>query len=312
MRFHEVRPSRRSTTCPRGPAACRSSGRSTRTAAARMPASTASRGRRTSTWTQRGAGLRARDHRQGQRARGAAQGARAAVVAGRADRAGHEHGPVPVGRGPLQAHARHLGGDARLPQPVLDPDQVAAAAARPGPAEGDRRGRGRQRLPVGPDAGREGLAGDRAAHAEPEGAPGGGGRAQPRRHPDGRADRAADARVNDAPRAGRADRRGGDRGAARPTSAARRCSCAAPCARSSSSGCASTARTWSSATRGSTPRARYLSAGRRAQDRARPPARRGCAGGPTRYAYRHPAGRCAAAWLPAPRPAEARSQESLF
>ncbi len=30
----------------------------------------------------------------------------------RARRARHEHRPVPVGRGPLQAHARHLGGDA--------------------------------------------------------------------------------------------------------------------------------------------------------------------------------------------------------
>ena len=116
------------------------------------------------------------------------------VVAGRPDRAGHEHGPVPVGRGPLQADARDLGGDARLPQPVLDPDQVAAGAARPGPAAGDRRGDGRQRVPVGADAGREGVAGDRAAHAEPEGAAGGGGGAQPRRHPDRRADRAADAR----------------------------------------------------------------------------------------------------------------------
>ena len=40
---------------------------------------------------------------------------------------GHEHRPVPVGRGPLQADARDLGGDARLLEPVLDPHEVAAA-----------------------------------------------------------------------------------------------------------------------------------------------------------------------------------------
>ena len=45
-------------------------------------------------------------------------------------------------------------------------------------------------LPVGADAGREGLAGDRAAHAEPESAAGGGRRAQPQRHPDRGPDRA--------------------------------------------------------------------------------------------------------------------------
>ena len=54
-----------------------------------------------------------RDRRQGQRARGAAGRARAAVVEGRDGGAGHEHRPVPVGRGPLQADARDLGGAAR-------------------------------------------------------------------------------------------------------------------------------------------------------------------------------------------------------
>ena len=43
----------------------------------------------------------------------AAHRARAAVVEGRAHRHGDEHRPVPVGRGPLQAHARDLGGAAR-------------------------------------------------------------------------------------------------------------------------------------------------------------------------------------------------------
>ena len=59
-------------------------------------------------------GLRARDRREGQRARGAAGGAGAAVVEGRAHRDGDEHRPVPVGRGALQADARDLGGDAGL------------------------------------------------------------------------------------------------------------------------------------------------------------------------------------------------------
>ena len=57
----------------------------------------------------RRAGLRARDRRQGQRARGAAGRAGAAVVEGRARRAGDEHRPVPVGRGALQAHAAGSG-----------------------------------------------------------------------------------------------------------------------------------------------------------------------------------------------------------
>ena len=43
------------------------------------------------------------------------------------------------------------------------------------------RGDGGERVPVGADAGREGVAGDRAAHAEPAGAARGGGGAQPRR-----------------------------------------------------------------------------------------------------------------------------------
>ena len=125
--------------------------------------------------------LRQGDRRQGQRARGAAGRAGAAVVEARARRAGDEHRPVPVGRGALQADARDLGGDAGLRQPVLDPHEVAAAAARQGPAAADRRAHDGQRVPVGPDARREGVAGDRAAHAAPAGAAGGGGGAQPDR-----------------------------------------------------------------------------------------------------------------------------------
>ena len=93
--------------------------------------------------------LREGDRRQGQRARGAARRAGAAVVEGRARRDGDQHRPVPVGRGALQAHARDLGGVARCGQPVLGADEVAAAAARPRPDEGDRRRHGHQRQPVG-------------------------------------------------------------------------------------------------------------------------------------------------------------------
>ena len=50
-------------------------------------------------------------------------------------------------------------------QPVLDPHEVAAAAARQGPAAAGQGAHERQRVPVGADAGREGVAGDRAAHA---------------------------------------------------------------------------------------------------------------------------------------------------
>ena len=57
----------------------------------------------------------------------------------------------------------------------------------------DRRAGELQRVPVDPDARREGVARDRAAHAEPARAARGGRGAEPRGHPDGRADRPADA-----------------------------------------------------------------------------------------------------------------------
>ena len=91
----------------------------------------------------------------------------------------------------------------------------------------DRRAHVDQREPVDPDARREDVARDRAAHAATRGR---GSRRSPsstRRHPDRRADRAADAGHQRRARAGRGDRaalRGGGRGRA---SAASRCTCAA-------------------------------------------------------------------------------------
>ena len=76
-------------------------------------------------------------------ARGAAGRAGAAVVEGRARRHGHQHRPLPVGRGALPAHGGHLGGAAGRRQPGLDPHQVTARAARHGAAAGAGRARGR-------------------------------------------------------------------------------------------------------------------------------------------------------------------------
>ena len=86
----------------------------------------------------RGAGLRARDRREGQRAGGPAARAGAAVVVGRARRDGDEHRPLSVGRVQVPADAGDLGGAARRGQPVLGADQVAARAARRRAAAGDR------------------------------------------------------------------------------------------------------------------------------------------------------------------------------
>ena len=106
-----------------------------------------------------------------------------------------------------------------------------------------------RRQPLDPDARREGVAGDRAAHASSAQANRSRRRARPGRNRDRRPDRAADAR----------DQRlaGASRGAARacsarqgpPASAGSACTCAARSARSGSTGCASTARTWFLATR---------------------------------------------------------------
>ena len=73
---------------------------------------------------------------------------------------------------------RDLGGDARLRQPVLDPHEVAAAAARHRADEGALRADGVRRQPLDPDARGEGVAPDRAAHAASAQADRGGRRAQ--------------------------------------------------------------------------------------------------------------------------------------
>ena len=64
-----------------------------------------------------------------------------------------------------------------------------------------------QREPLGADDRREGVAGQRAAHAAPARAAGGGGRAQPGGHPDRHPRRAADARHQRRPAPGRGDPR---------------------------------------------------------------------------------------------------------
>ena len=151
-----------------------------------------------------------------------------------------------------------LGGAARRGEPLLDPHEVAAAAARPRAADGDREAHRRQRQPLGPDARREGVAGERAAHAQPARAAGGGGGAQPGGHPHWHPDRAADAWDQRRPGAGRADPRAGARRRARQTSAGSRCTCGGRCGGIFMDWLRSTGRTWWSATRSSTARGAYL------------------------------------------------------
>ena len=197
----------------------------------------------------------------------------------RARRAGHEHRPVPVGRGPLQADARDLGGDARLREPVLDPDQVAAAccatwtccrrspsgrevsACLSVPTLDEKAWRATEPHTPNPRARLEAVA-----------------ELNRRGHPDRDPDRAADARASTT----RRSRSSGSsswrpRPARRAHRRDRRCSCAARCGRSSSTGCASTGRTWCRATSGCTRAARTCrpTSGGRSSVR---PARRGRAG----------------------------------
>ena len=139
----------------------------------------------------------------------------------------------------------------------------------------DRRADGVRRQPLGPDAGREGVARDRAAH--PASRASASRRSAelnragiPHRDPD----RAADARDQRRPGAGRGDPRARRRGRGAAAWAASACTCAARCAGSGSTGCASTAPTWCRDTRSCTARGLL-----RADERERLAASRGAASG---------------------------------
>ena len=139
----------------------------------------------------------------------------AAVVEGRARRPRHQHRPLPVGRGALPADGGDLGGDARLRQPVLGADQVAAAAARHRADEAD--------LASGPSS--SPTSRSRPWRRRPGGRPSrtrriraSGSRRSPscpRRDPDRGADRAADPGRQRRAGAGRGAGRGGRRGGRR-------------------------------------------------------------------------------------------------
>ena len=149
--------------------------------------------------------------------------------------------PVPVGRVALQAHAGDLGGDARRAQPVLDPHEVAAAAARHRADEGDRGGRrtSTRTCRSRRSTRRRGARPSRTRRIRGRGW---------RRSPSSTA-RASRRGVLVAPlmpghqrraRAGRAAARGGRARRARRASAGSRCTCAARCKGCSSTGCART------------------------------------------------------------------------
>ena len=125
--------------------------------------------------------LRQPDRRQDQPRRRPAQGTGPAVVGARARRAGHEHRPVPAGRGPLQADAgRHSRADG-LRHAVLHPHQGHAAAPRhPAIGRVGTAGSGRARCLHG-DLGRRPARRARAGRPHPAGAAGPGPRDHRRR-----------------------------------------------------------------------------------------------------------------------------------
>ena len=86
----------------------------------------------------RRARLRHPGGREGQRRRRARPRAAPRIVDAAAGDARNQHRPVPAGRGPLPADARHHHVADRLRHAVLDPDEGHAAAARPSPADGCR------------------------------------------------------------------------------------------------------------------------------------------------------------------------------
>ena len=176
------RRSPRSTAC-RVRAGCRSAGRSTRTGAAAMPARTASPARRTTTSTS----TPGRDFEREIVVKvNVPEVLARASCGGRPGRGEHvalgtNTDPYQWVEGRYRADARRSGRRCATPRnPCSVLTKSPLRAARPRPAQADRRSGTSQRVPVGPDARREGLAGERAAHAAPAGAAGGGGRAQPR------------------------------------------------------------------------------------------------------------------------------------
>ena len=171
--------------------------------------------------------------------------------------------------------------------------------------------------PLGAHDRREGMAGQRAAHAEPTRAARGRGRAQPRRHPDRRPGRTAHARHQRRPGAGATRSSSWPPRRARRESAASRCTCAARCARSSWSGCGPIGRTWSSTTSSSMHAARTRHRQSRSAWRARPARPRHAHGRrlPARARPRRRAADAAAGIAgasAAPRAAGARADDALL
>ena len=91
--------------------------------------------------------LRPQDRRQGQRRRTAAGRAGVAAVDGRVHRHGHQHRPVPAGRGQVPPDPGHRRRARRGGQPLLHPHQVHPDPARPRPA-GRAAARGRASTPT--------------------------------------------------------------------------------------------------------------------------------------------------------------------
>ncbi len=206
--------------------------------------------------------LRARDRRQGQRARGSA-GRAARGRRGRASTSRWGRTPTPTSgsraaTGSCRASGRRCA-TARNPCSVLTKSplllrdlpllrEIAAVTDISANL-------------IDPDAGGEGMARHRAAHAQPACADGGGGRAQPRRHPDRSSCRAAHAGHQRRPAQVRGHPRGGRRGRGDEHRRDRRCTCAARCARCSWSWLAAAAPRPRRAVRGAL-RARGLPAAR--------------------------------------------------